>query len=50
MLSFHTRAEAEALLRGLRPLEFREGEEEVRLASGAPHRAHFFEIIARRPS
>lgn len=49
-LTFHTREEAEALLTGLQVVEFHERDEEVQLASGAPHRAHAFEIIARQPA
>jgi len=48
-LTFQTRAEAEALLQGLELVEFQEQEEVIHLGSGAPHRAHVFEIIARRP-
>jgi hypothetical protein len=47
-LSFHTAAEVERLLRGLKLREWREVEEEVHLASGEPHHAHAFQVIAQR--
>lgn len=47
-LSFHSRAQAEALLQGLEIIKFEEIEKEAPLASGGTKHWHIFAIIARK--
>lgn len=49
-LTFHTRAEAEALLAGFDLERFDEVEEDGRTALGAPKHWHVFHVVARRPA
>lgn len=49
-MAFHTAEQVRDLLRGMDILELRELEDEVMLASGDAHHAHWFDIIVRRPA
>jgi tellurite methyltransferase len=49
-IAFHTRAEAEELLRGFELIEFEEEDVDSHTADGSPKHWHVFNIIARKPS